>query len=52
MTFTIDPFVLGIICTIGSEILALFILAIIIGIKNSLNSRGNTSNSSRRDKNE
>lgn len=43
MTITIDPFVLGIICTIGSEILALFLLIIFSAIRNSLKTRRNAS---------
>lgn len=52
MTITISPFVLGIICTIGCEILAFILLIFFIAIRNSLKSRGNASNSSRSDKNE
>ena len=43
MTITISPFVLGIICTICSEILAFILLIFIIAIKNSLKSRRNAS---------
>lgn len=52
MTIYISPFVLGIICTIGAEILALIITAIVYSAKNSLKTRRNASNSSRRDNNE
>ena len=52
MTVTINPFVAGIICTIGSEILAFILLILFIAIRNSLKTRGNASNSSRRDTNE
>lgn len=41
MTITISPFVLGIICTIGCEILAFFLLIFFIAIKNVLKSRQN-----------
>ena len=52
MNIYISPFVLGVICTIVCEILAFFLLIFFIAIKNSLKSHRNTSNSSRRDKNE
>lgn len=52
MTITISPFVLGIICTLGSEFLALILLIIFSTIKNSVKTRRNASNSSRSDKNE
>lgn len=43
MTITISPFVLGIICTIGSEILAFILLIIFLAIKHSLKTRRNAS---------
>lgn len=43
MTITINPFVLGIICTIGCEVLAFILLICFIAIKNSLKSNRNTS---------
>lgn len=43
MTITINPFVLGVICTIGSEILAFILLAIIVAIRNSAKSNRNAS---------
>lgn len=52
MTITISPFVAGIICTIGAEILAFILTAIFFSVKNSRNSRRNGANSSRSDNNE
>lgn len=52
MTITISPFWCGVITTIGIEILAFFLTVIYYGIRNSLKTRRNASNSSRRDKNE
>ena len=43
MTITISPFVLGVICTLGSEILAFIIVIIISMIKHSLKTRRNAS---------
>ena len=43
MTITISPFVLGIICTIGCEILAFILLIFFLAIKSSLKSRRNAS---------
>ena len=43
MTITIDPFWLGVIVTIGAEIVAFFLLAIFYAIRNSAKSRGNVS---------
>lgn len=43
MTITISPFVLGVICTLGSEILAFIIIIIISMITHSLKTRRNAS---------
>lgn len=43
MTITINPFVAGVVCTIGCEILAFILLILFIAIKNSLKSNRNTS---------
>ncbi len=43
MNIYISPFVLGILCTIGSEIGAFILIALISGIRSYLKSRGNTS---------
>ena len=48
MTFTIDPFVAGIICTLLCEFIAFIVTIIVYAFK----THKNTSNFDRRDKNE
>lgn len=43
MTITISPFVLGVICTIGSEILAFILLLVVSAIRHSVKTRRNAS---------
>lgn len=43
MTFYISPFVLGIICTIGAEILAFILTCIFVGVISSVKTRRNAS---------
>ena len=52
MTIYIPPFILGVICTIGAEILAFILTVTVYSIKNGVKTRRNASNSSRRDENE
>ena len=52
MTIYISPFLMGVICTLGAEIVALIVLAIIYNIRNSRKTRGNTSSLNREDENE
>jgi hypothetical protein len=49
MNIYISPFVLGVICTIGSEIIALILTVMFFSLKHSRKTRRNASNSQRRD---
>lgn len=52
MNIYISPFVLGVICTLGSEIIAFILTVMIFSVRHSVKTRRNASNSSRSDKNE
>lgn len=52
MTFYISPFMLGVITTIGAEVLALVLTIIYCAIRHHIKTRRNARYSSRRDKNE
>lgn len=52
MTIYVSPFVLGILCTIGAEIIALIITAIVYSKVNSRKTSGNASNLVREDEDE
>lgn len=52
MTIYINPFILGVICTIVAEILAFILTVMFYVIRHSARKRRNASNSSRRENNE
>lgn len=52
MTITIPPFLLGILATILSEILAFILTVVFVSYRDNARKHRNTSNSSRSDKNE